>query len=46
MCYDIHTSLKTQLKRAKRYTPELVPEIEELLIPYREQVMPEYYPDW
>lgn len=43
MCYDIHTSLKTQLKRAKRYTPELVPEIEDLLIPYREQITLDYY---
>jgi putative SOS response-associated peptidase YedK len=43
MCYDIHTSLKTQLKHAKRYAPELVPEIEELLIPYQEQIVLDYY---
>jgi putative SOS response-associated peptidase YedK len=43
MCYDIHTTLKTQLKRAQRYTPELVPEIEEKIRPYQEQIKLEWY---
>lgn len=38
MCYDIKTTLKTQLKYAKRYTPELVTEIEEQLKPWQEKL--------
>ena len=35
MCYDIKTSLETQLKRAKRFNDELaIKEIEEKLLPY------------
>jgi len=35
MCYDIKTSLETQLKRAKRFNDErAIREIEEKLLPY------------
>ena len=35
MCYDIKTSLETQLKRAKRFNDEqVIREIEEKLVPY------------
>ncbi|MEZ4921854.1 MAG: SOS response-associated peptidase [Crocinitomicaceae bacterium] len=37
MCYDIKSQLQTQLKYAKRYTPELVPAILEDLKPYMDQ---------
>jgi len=33
MCYDIKTSLETQLKYAKRYDADLIPEIQEKITP-------------
>jgi putative SOS response-associated peptidase YedK len=40
MCYDVKAQLQTQLKRAKRYTPELVPEIQEIIQPHEEGQIP------
>lgn len=37
MCYDVKATLQTQLKYAKKYTPELVPEIEAKLAPLLEK---------